>query len=96
MYYFDGLNEFKKLIHDSKIDLQQLIEDTKIQMEVKKNPKRILKYNTNLTIKPKVQRNILYTIPFCEHDQQVTCRQKPHNSIILYIGGTKNGFEILE
>ena len=38
VFYFDGLNEFKKIIHDSKTDLQQLIGDTKILMAVKKNP----------------------------------------------------------
>ena len=38
VFYFDGLNEFKKIIHDSKTDLQQLIGDTKIFMAVKKNP----------------------------------------------------------
>ena len=38
LFFFDGLNEFKKIIHDSKPDLQQLIGDTKITMAVKKNP----------------------------------------------------------
>ena len=38
LFYFDGFNEFKKIIHDSKTDLLKLIGDTKILMAVKKNP----------------------------------------------------------
>ena len=38
VFFFNGLNEFKKIIHDSKADLQQLIGDTKILMAVMKNP----------------------------------------------------------
>ena len=38
VFYFVGLNKLKKIIHESKTDLQQLIEDTKILIAVKKNP----------------------------------------------------------
>ena len=38
MFYFEGYNEFKKIIHDSDEALQQIIGDTKIVMALKKNP----------------------------------------------------------
>ena len=38
MFYFEGYNEFKRIIHDSDEALQQIIGDTKIVMALKKNP----------------------------------------------------------
>ena len=38
VFYFDGINELKKIIHNSKTELHQLIGNTKIVMAVKKNP----------------------------------------------------------
>ena len=38
LFYFEGFNEFKKIISDSKTELQQIIGETKIVMAVKKNP----------------------------------------------------------
>ena len=38
VFFFDGLNELKKIIYDAKAELRQLVGDTKIIMAVKKNP----------------------------------------------------------
>ena len=38
IFYFNEINQFKKIIHDAKEDLQQAIGNTKVIMAVKKNP----------------------------------------------------------
>ena len=47
VFYFDGLGELKKMISNSKRELQQLIGDTKIVMAVKKNPSIGSRYMKN-------------------------------------------------
>ena len=50
VFFFDGLNELKNIIHNSKTELQQLIGDTKIVMAIKKNPSIGNTYVRNKTL----------------------------------------------
>ena len=38
LFYFDGINELKKIISDSSTELQQIVGETRIVMAIKKNP----------------------------------------------------------
>ena len=84
IFYFNEINQFKKIIHDAKEDLQQAIGNTKVIMAVKKNPSignGVVQNKRSTSWESEMWITELSTVSPSQHKQRNSCQQHSSKTI---------------